>query len=357
MKQTAKFAQATPDVLLQALRACIKAKRPAFTWGNPGIGKSDLHRRLADLEEALLLDFRASQWDAVDTRGIPHVIITDDDGSKTRWAIPEIFPTEEDAAGQKLIIIFLDELNSASPSVQAALYQLILDRKLGEYTLPDNVVILAAGNLETDRAVTHRMSSALADRFFHFQLLVDNSAWEKWAIEKDIHIAVLSYQRWRPSHLHAWDAKSPSKSQATPRGWEYVSDVLKVIEAEGINGEVEATLISGKLGEAVGAEFIGFLKIYRNLQDPDAVILDPEQATISDDPAVNYALCGALAERASDSNIDRVIRYAERLRDDPKAGAEFMTLLVRQAAARKPEVQQTLGFIKWATANKEVLIA
>jgi hypothetical protein len=201
------------------------------------------------------------------------------------------------------------------------------------------------------------MSSALADRFFHFQLLVDNSAWEAWAIDRDIHIAVLSYQRWRPSHLHSWDPKSPSKSQATPRGWEYVSDVLKVIEAEGINGEVEATLISGKLGEAVGAEFIGFLKIYRNLQDPDAVILDPEQATISDDPAVNYALCGALAERASDSNIDRVIRYAERLRDDPKAGAEFMTLLVRQAAARKPEVQQTLGFIKWATANKEVLIA
>ena len=350
MKTETYFSQATPEVLLQSLKACVMAKRPAFTWGNPGIGKSDLHRKLAEELDRELLDFRASQWDAVDTRGIPHVIIRDGE-SVTRWAIPDIFPSDPDSKA----IIFLDELNSAAPSVQAALYQLILDRKLGEYTLPEGVVILAAGNLETDRAVTHRMSSALADRFFHFQLLVDGEAWERWAMDNDLHIAVISYRRWRPENLHNWDPKSPSKSQATPRGWEYVSDVLKVIEQEGVNGEVEATLICSKLGEAVGGEFVGFLRIYRNLQDPDQVILDPDGADISEDPAVTYALCGALSARTTDKNVDNVLKYATRLRDDPKAGREFMILLVR-AAAKNPGVAQTRGFIKWATENPEVLL-
>jgi MoxR-like ATPase len=130
MKQTAQFAQATPAVLLQSLRACVLAKRPAFTWGNPGIGKSDLHRRLADDLGREILDLRASQWDAVDTRGIPHVIERDGE-TVTRWAIPDIFPTDPNST----TIIFLDELNSAAPSVQAALYQLILDRKLGFWRL------------------------------------------------------------------------------------------------------------------------------------------------------------------------------------------------------------------------------
>jgi hypothetical protein len=350
-KQQAFFAEGSPADISTAVRVCMTAKRPAFIWGNPGIGKSDLVRQIAVDQELALLDIRASQWDAVDTRGIP--MVQDSDGKPTTtWAVPDVFPRDPDAK----VLMFLDELNSAAPAVQAALYQLILDRALGEYKLPDGVVIVAAGNLETDRGVTHRMATPLADRFFHFRLLVDNSSWEKWALENDIHVAVLSYQRWRPSHLHSWDAKSPSKSQATPRGWEYVSDVLKVIEAEGINGNVEQLLIAGKLGEAVGAEFIGFLRIYRNLQDPDVVLMDPEQAAIADDPAVNYALCGALAERASVNNVDRLVRYAERLGADRSAGPEFSTLLIRQAAIRHPEIQSTHGFIKWASDNSDVLI-
>ena len=199
------------------------------------------------------------------------------------------------------------------------------------------------------------MSSALADRFFHIQMLIDNDAWERWAIKNDIHIGLISYVRYRPENLHVFDPKSPSKSQATPRGYEYLSDVLKVCEAEGINGQVEATLITAKLGEAVGAEVIGFLPIYRNLQDPDGVILDPMGADVSDDPAINWALCGALAQRATENNIDRIIQYAERLGAHAGAGVEFMTLLMRRAS-KQPGVTQTRGFIKWATENKDVLI-
>jgi hypothetical protein len=365
MAQENTFTQVTPDTLQAVLDSCLRISRPAFIWGNPGIGKSDnvrglIKRYKKEGKKALLIDVRASQLDAVDTRGVPftyEVLSTETKTvRRTGWAVPDLFPSEEEAAQYDVIVIFLDELNNAPLSVQAALYQLVLDRQLGAYKLPDNVKILAAGNLETDRGATTRMATPLADRFFHFELLVDGDAWERWALDADMHIAVVAYRRWRPAHLHDWNPRSPSKAQATPRGWEYLSDALKDIEAHGVNGAVETALVCGKIGEAVGAEFLGFLKIYRNLQDPDAVILDPQNASISADPAVNYALCGALAARATEQNIDRIIQYAERLRDDKHAGPEFMTLLVRGAAVKNPSVQSTRGFIKWASSNPEVLI-
>ncbi len=366
MQSENTMTQVTPDILRDCLLSNIRIGRPAFIWGNPGIGKSDNVRALiehfkAEGKTAMLIDVRASQLDAVDTRGVPFTYVvstTDDDVEKRRtgWAVPDLFPSEEEAAQYDIIVLFLDELNNAPLSVQAALYQLVLDRQLGQYTLPANVSILAAGNLETDRGATSRMATPLADRFFHYQLLVDGDAWERWGLAKGIHIACISYRRWRPEHLHCFDPKSKSKSQATPRGWEYTSDALIDIEAQGINGAVELAMITGKLGEAIGTEFVGFLKIFRNLQDPDAVILDPVGAKIDGDPAVNYALCGALAARATESNIDRIITYAERLRDDSRTGPEFMTLLIRGAATKNPDIQSTRGFIKWASDNPEVLI-
>ena len=351
--EKANFTQVTPDVLKSCIKVCADILRPLFVWGHPGIGKSDIVRQTAKDLNAFLFDIRASQLDAVDTRGIPYVTKE----QLTAWAIPSLFPTADFAKQFEIVFIFLDELNNAPPSVQAALYQLILDRKLGDYVLPDNVIVIAAGNLETDRGATHRMATPLADRFFHVELLVDPTAWEKWALQNDIHTACIAYVRWRQEHLHDWQAKSPSKAQATPRGWEYVSDAVKSCETNAINGAVEAALISGKLGEAVGAEFIGFLPIYRNLQDPDAVILAPDQAKIDSDPATNYALCGALAARATDQNIDRILTYAQRLNDDPGTGPEFMTLLVRQCAVKNPSIQTTRGFIQWASNNKDVLIS
>lgn len=369
-KEKASFTQVTPDTLLGCLRVITDIKRPIFIWGHPGIGKSAITNQLAEPDDIALIDVRASQLDAVDTRGVPFTYEVKADATvdeefaaalpvvkRTGWAIPDLFPTAEYAAQFEIVYLFLDELNNAPPSVQAALYQLVLERRLGAYVLPDNVVIVAAGNLETDRGATHRMATPLASRFFHVELLVDVKAWEKWALGHDIHIACISYNRWRPEHLHDFDPKSPSKAQADPRGWEYVSDALKSCERLGINGTVEAALITGKLGEAIGSEFVGFLPIYRNLQDPDAVILAPDKAAIDKDPATNYALCGALAARATEGNIDRILTYAQRLGDDPSAGPEFMTLLVRQCAVKNPKIQTTRGFIQWASNNPDVLIS
>jgi hypothetical protein len=368
----ANLHQVDPDTLRGCLLNNIRISRPSFVWGNPGIGKSDNVKSLvkhfeSEGKKALLIDIRASQMDAVDTRGVPYTYVvtgeTDVDFEaakkevrRTGWAMPDCFPTPEQAAQFDIIIIFLDELNNAPLSVQAALYQLVLDRQLGDYKLPDNVKILAAGNLETDRGATQRMATPLADRFFHFELIVDGDSWERWALDSDIHLACILYRRLKPEHLHQFDPKSRSKAQPSPRGWEYVSDAIKDCEEHGVNGKVQLALIAGKLGEAVGSEFSGFLKIYRTMPDPDAIILNPESAPIASDPATNIAICGALANKSSEDNVERVLKYGRRLAASPNAGDEFMTLLVRTIAAKKPECITTHAFITWASENPEVLI-
>lgn len=351
--------QLRPSALLRALTTCHKARRPAFVWGSPGIGKSDVVRQLAKNLNARLIDVRASQWDAVDTRGVPYIEHHFDrsmpvpttgpaQAATTRWAVPSVFPSDDVPT-----ILFLDELNSAAPSVQAALYQLILDRRVGDYALPDSVYVMGAGNLETDRAVTHRMSTALAGRFVHFEMVVDNADWESWALANDVHTAVIAYMRWRPAHLHAWDARSTSKAQATPRTWEFASQLLA---ASDWSRDADLALMAGTIGNAIGTEFAGFLRVYRELPDPDAVLMSPDVAPIPQDPATCYALCGALAARASERNADAVLKYAGRMGEDSGSGPEFMTLLVRMAAVRQPRIQSTRAFIQWAANNPDVLL-
>lgn len=325
-----------PSHIKLSLGSAIKAKRPVFLWGPPGVGKSQVVAQVADKDGLDLVDVRAVLLDPVDLRGLPHI---NGDG-QAHWAIPDFLPKKGKG------IMFLDELNAAPPLVQASCYQLVLDRKLGEYSLPDDWSIIAAGNRETDKAVTSRMSSALANRFIHLIFDVDLNDWIEWALSVELSIEVIAFIRFRPSLLHQFDPVKNEKTFPSPRTWEYVSDILKVNPDEAIEFE----LIAGIVGDAAAAEFMGFLKIYRDLPDPDAILLDPAGSPVSDDPATNYAICGALSKKSSTSNFGRVVEYGQRLQ------AEFSVLLVRDAVKLHPEVQKTKAFIDWSSKNSQVLI-
>lgn len=325
-----------PSHIKYSLSAAIKARRPVFLWGPPGVGKSQVVAQVATAAGFDLIDVRAVLLDPVDLRGLPHI----NGEGRAHWAIPDFLP--KDGEG----IIFLDELNAAPPLVQAACYQLILDRKLGEYSLPDGWSIVAAGNRETDRAVTSRMSSALANRFIHLNFDVDLNDWVEWALSAGVEVEVIAFIRFRPGLLHQFDPTKNEKTFATPRTWEFVSDILKVSP----DRNVEFDLIAGTVGEAAAAEFMGFLKIYRELPDPDAVLLDPGGSPVPEDPATQYAICGALSRKSSSSNFGRVVEYGNRL------PVEFSVLLVRDSVKLHPEVQKTKAFIEWSSANSEVLI-
>ena len=179
----------TRDIVLRAM----KAKRPIFLWGPPGIGKSELVQQIVDsgeLGNAYMIDMRLALMEPTDLRGYP---FRNPETNQMEWAPPADLPTQELADSYDTIVIFLDELNSAPPSVQAAAYQLVLNGRIGQYVLPGNVKIVAAGNRETDRGVTYRMPSPLANRFRHINMEVNFEDWSYWATDNKVHPDVIGY--------------------------------------------------------------------------------------------------------------------------------------------------------------------
>ena len=166
----------------------FKKKRPVFLWGPPGIGKSELVEGIGNsgaMGKTLVIDMRLALFEPTDLRGYP---VPNVETGVMQWLPPADLPTAEMAEQYDTIILFMDELNSAAPSVQAAAYQLILNRRIGQYFLPKNVVIIAAGNRETDKGVTYRMPKPLENRFVHFELRVDFQDWLNWAVQPENNI-------------------------------------------------------------------------------------------------------------------------------------------------------------------------
>jgi hypothetical protein len=264
---TAKASDVKPIVL-----RAMNVNRPIFLWGAPGIGKSELVADMAEsgeLGKCLVIDMRLALMEPTDLRGYP---FRNPETNTMEWAPPCDLPTEEQAAQYDTIILFLDELNSAPPSVQAAAYQLILNGKIGQYVLPKNVRIVAAGNRETDRGVTFRMTSPLANRFRHINMEVNFLDWQKWAINNDIHPDVIGYLSFSKGDLFDFDPKSSSQSFATPRSWTFVSEMLAHQGFDGADAYQQKLEIAGAIGEGMAIKFVEHRKIASKLPNPSEII-------------------------------------------------------------------------------------
>ncbi len=325
-----------PSQINAALKTLIHIRQPVFIWGPPGVGKSQVVAQTAQQLDLELVDVRAVLLDPVDLRGLPHI----DENKRVCWCPPGFLPREGNG------ILFLDELNAAPPLVQAACYQLILNRRLGEYQLPPGWSVIAAGNRETDRSVTHRMPSALANRLVHLDFDVNMEDWIAWAENNDLTAEVIAFLRFRPNLLHAFEPQKDEKAFPAPRSWEFVSRIL----ASKPETELEYELIAGAVGEGAAAEFSGFTSVFRNLPDPETLLLSPETAEVPEDPATLYAICEVVAGKANKQNMAQVVTYAKRL------PPEYSVLLVRDAVKIDNEIVQTSAFNEWATAYSDVLI-
>jgi hypothetical protein len=325
-----------PSLIKESVRLAIKAKKPIFIWGSPGIGKSDIVTQVANEEKLECRTCIAVLFDPVDLRGIPSIV-----NGRTVWARPGWLP--ETGEG----VLFIDELPQAPPLVQNAFTQLILERRVGEHKLGDGWAVIAAGNREGDRAATYRMPTHLANRFYaHLTFDVDLEDWIAWALTHHIRTEIIAFLRFRSALLNNFDTSKNDKAFPTPRSWAFVSSILDQTPSK----ELEFELIAGAVGQGAATEFLGFLRIYRDLPDPDLIISNPLAGDIPEDPAILYALCGALATRVNPKNIDPIIKYAMRL------PAEFSVMLVADAARRNPQIVKTKGFIDWSIKNQDVLI-
>ena len=286
----------------EAKKLIVKAfnkKRPIFLWGPPGIGKSELVQGIGDskvLGETFVIDLRLALFEPTDLRGYP---APDMKSKEMIWLPPADLPSAEFASKYDTVIMFLDELNSAAPSVQAAAYQLILNRRIGQYVLPDNVVIIAAGNRETDKGVTYRMPKPLENRFVHFELRVDFEDWFNWAVEHNINPDVVGYLSFAKNDLYNFDPKSSSRGFATPRSWTFVSELLD--DADDLTESLQTDMVAGCVGEGTAVKFMAHKKIASDLPDPtgilDGMVNTLPTKEVSAVYALSTSLCYELRER------------------------------------------------------------
>ena len=222
-------------------------------WGPPGIGKSSIIHQIAQEQSRTVIDLRLSQLEYSDLRGIPFIL----NGTVT-WSIPSCFPKADDDTS----IIFLDEINCAHPSILSAAYQLVLDRKIGEYTLPKNVSIVAAGNRIEDNSDLTEMPLPLLNRFAHIDITFDYNSWESFAL-KTHNSLVIEYLSFNKSELMFKPKDVLKNSFNTPRSWHKVSDILNTYDGTSDilkNIKAISILVPSCIGDTIAPKFISFLK-------------------------------------------------------------------------------------------------
>jgi MoxR-like ATPase len=317
----------------------VRRKRPVFLWGAPGVGKSDVIESIvkdaiAAGKDAKLYDMRLSMCEPTDIMGIPYFdsganidakvmtkmfqeqmksldrndvnaiataqaefaakveAVFGQAGGTMKWAPPSLLPKLEDA-GRDLVVLFLDEMNGAAPAVQAAAYQLVLNRRVGEYMLPDNVAVVAAGNRDTDKGVTYRMPKPLSNRFVHFEVRVDFGDWVEWATNNGVSADVVGYLTVKKNDLNRFDPKSPDHAFPTPRSWVFVSDILQ--DSEGFTDGEITDMIIGTIGQGTALSFAAHRKISSLLPDPTLILKGQITELKTKEISAMYSLATSLA--------------------------------------------------------------
>jgi hypothetical protein len=282
----------SPNEAKRSIRKCIKIKRPVFMWGPPGIGKSDIVKQIGLEQNREVIDVRLSLWEPTDIKGIPYY---NSNSNTMSWAPPAELPTDPDSTA----ILFLDELNSAAPATQAAAYQLILNRRVGTYVLPDGVSIVAAGNRETDKGVTYRMPAPLSNRFVHIELKTDYDDWISWAVANQIHEQVVGYIGFAKQDLYDFDPKSPSRAFATPRSWSFVSEMLT---DDDLDERTLTDLVSGAIGEGLAVKFMAHRKVSKQMPNPEEILNGKIKKTSIKEISAMYSLTVSMCYELQTAN-------------------------------------------------------
>jgi hypothetical protein len=336
------------DKAARLLRKYILGDTPAMLWGAPGAGKSEMVYQVAAGLGLTVIDCRLNVKESVDLRGLPRV-----SGDVAEWVCPADMPFEGTAHPDDCVL-FLDEINTASPSVMAAAMQLVLNRKVGEHKLKKGVKIVAAGNRQSDRASANKMPSALANRFGHIRITPDVDAWAAWATVNNVHPALIAFLRFRPALLHLMPGQeiddngikvklaADANEYPTPRSW---TDAAKYADED---AEDRFYLIAGKVGEAAALEFEGFVKTFLEVPSIATILSDPHGAWVPTTPGGNFAVAAALARKITPANFKNALEYASRLQKP------YEVLTVVDAKRREPGIAETGAFVGWCGANAGV---
>ena len=334
---------------------CLSHVPSVMLWGPPGIGKSQAVLQIADRltadtgKKVSITDIRLLLYNPVDLRGIP---TADKDRTTAVWLRPQIF--DLDPCNDVVNIVFLDEISAAPQSVQAAAYQITLDHKIGEHKLPDNCIVIAAGNRVTDKSVAFKMPKALSNRMMHLE--IDSSAedWNTWAVGRGINEKIIGFLSFRPDYLMCFDSSNDELAYPTPRSWEMASIILNTVSDD--IDEV-FTLLAGIIGSGVAAEIRSWAKIYDRLPSIKD-IFNGRMPGIPQGIDTLYALISAMTGYAKDhkdelNGIGNAIAYANNMPPD------FSTVFVKNLMSIEEDYKLTLmqipEFMQWIRTRGKLL--
>lgn len=332
-----------PSDLLKLIACRFKAgiKRPLHVESSPGLGKTQIAFQAS---EELRIGFQAIHAPLLQPEDYGFPVISADKTTVDFVVSKAKFPIEGSDVPETGIFL-IDELSQADNSAQKILANLIQEREIHGRRLKPGWTIITTGNKTTDRAGANRLLTHLKNRLTAVELEASLDDWTQWALGHGIKPEVIAFIRFRPELLNAFDPQN--EINATPRAWaEGVSMSLGVVDPM-----LEFAVFKGDVGEGPASEFLGFLKIFRNLPSPDAIIMNPTSEKVPDNPATLYALCGALAHRASDQNFGRLMSYVNRM------PPEFGVLFVRDAIRLAPKIQTSKDFISWASKEGAKLLS
>jgi hypothetical protein len=324
---------------------------PVMLWGPPGVGKSQMVAQIAARHGVPVIDLRLSQMEPTDLRGIPFRV-----GDLVEWAIPELLPdaSRHGPAG----ILFLDEITSAPPTVSAAAYQLILDRRLGHYQVPDGWALFAAGNRQGDRGVTYTMPAPLANRFSHFEVETHLDDWVMWANANGIDTHLIAFLRFKPELLFDFDPAHNPVAFPSPRSWEFAHRALQKFADDHnlLRGALQACV-----GPAAGIELHTFVEKMDQMPDIEA-ILAGEAVPVPREVDLQYAVAAALVGRALRSRgtpetarvYGCVLDYAGRF-PDREIGVMLVWDLFRALHPQTNELIAVPQFGQWARRVGDIM--
>lgn len=318
---------------------CCDESIPALLIGPPGVGKTEAVAQVAAQRGIGYIPFDLSLREPVDMRGLPHVDLK---AGTTRWLAPAELPDVK-RHGERGILA-LEEINTASQSMQTTALALLQERRVGEYRLPDGWVCVATGNRLADKGYAQRMGTPMKNRFSTFEVAPDQKVWRKWAVANGVHPMMVAFSDFKPQLIHVMP-RGEEASFPTPRS---ITRAAKFCDREGMRRKHH---VAAQCGDAFADEFDAFARIYDRVKLID-ILSNPRGAYVpkDDEPGLTWAICNALAHVASAKNADAILTYAARL---PR---EFGVLIAVDARKRNPEVANTKAFTDWCVVNQDITI-
>lgn len=336
----------TLKVVIPHIKRCLAKRLVPMIHGSPAIGKSDVIKQIAREAGLWIIDVRLSTYDPADMNGLPFKVEVRPGVWKSSYLPFDTFPISSDTIpdGYKGWLIFMDELPSAAPAVQAAAFKFILDRQVGQHELHKMAFVVAAGNTEDDGAIVNPLPTPLQSRMINFMVKPDFKSWMHWALQNQLDYRIAAFLNFKPEMFYKFNPNHDDLTFASPRTWMFTSKLVlgEVIDSDSL------PLVAGCVSEGVAREFVSFVKIFDKTPKMDDIIRNPTTALLpKDNPSILYALSGALGNHADTKNIAALTQYIERM------PMEFQVLTFKQIFTRHTHLQNEKCVDNWIEKHSD----